>query len=102
MIKPTVGRVVNFIPKKSKYNFGFCFQENQPHAAIITAVHSDRLVNVAAFDANGKSYGFTSITLRQSEDSVETVIGDYCEWMDYQKGQAAKTEELEKKLAEAK
>jgi hypothetical protein len=26
-------------------------------------------------------------------------MADYCEWMPYQKGQAAKSEELEKELA---
>lgn len=97
MIKPSVGRVVLFVPKATKYEFGFCFVAGQEHAALVAAVHGDRCVNLAAFDANGKSYNFTSVTLQQPGDDVPG--GDYCKWMDYQVGQAAKTEQLEKKLA---
>jgi hypothetical protein len=96
-IKPTVGRVVLFVPKTAKYEFGFCFVAGRAHAALVTAVHGDRCVNIAAFDANGKSYGFTSVTLRQTDDPAPD--GDYCEWMPYQLGQAAKTEAAEKALA---
>ncbi len=100
MIKPTIGRVVLFVPKQAKYEFGFCFVAGRPHAALITAVHGDRCVNLAAFDANGKSYGFTSVTLRQPEDADQGFAGgDYCEWMPFQVGQAAKTEAAEQALA---
>lgn len=98
MIKPTVGRVVHFYPGESKYEFGYCFVKDRPHAALVTAVHSDRLVNLTAFDANGKSYGFTSVQLVQDGDQVPG--GMYCEWMPYQIGQAQKTEALEKQLAD--
>ena len=44
---------------------------------------------MAAFDANGKSYGFTSITLRQEGDPDQGFAGgDYCKWMEYQKAVA--------------
>ena len=97
MIKPTVGRIVLFIPLADKYDFGFCLQAGKPHAAIVTAVHGDRMVNLSVFDANGEQFPKTSVALRQSEDAVP-LSQDYCEWMDFQKGQAAKTEALEAQL----
>ncbi|VTT96590.1 Uncharacterized protein OS=Pseudomonas aeruginosa VRFPA03 GN=M770_13480 PE=4 SV=1 [Gemmataceae bacterium] len=100
MIKPTIGRVVHYVPKDDKYAFGHCLQGGQPHAAIITAVHSDSMVNVAVFDRNGKTFPACSVQLFQ--DKPEQPYGDYCTWMEYQKGQAAKTEALEAKLADAK
>lgn len=86
MIKPTIGRVV-------LVNRG---QSNQPEPALITYVHNDRLINVGGFDCIGKPFSITSLQLLQEDD---TPFGSYyAEWMPYQKGQAAKTEELEKQL----
>lgn len=101
MIAPTVGRVVLLFTKDAKYDFGYCFTPGKPHVALITAVHSDTLINVVAFDANGKSHPFTSIELKQAEDQ-KTYGTFWCEWMPYQKGQAAKTEAVEKELAAKK
>lgn len=94
VIKPTVGRVVLFYPRGHQPN-------EQPHAAIIAHVWSDTCVNLAIFDANGQPYppGHTSILLVQPGSEVPSG-GNYCTWMPYQVGQAAKTEELEKKLAD--
>ncbi len=97
MIAPTVGRVVLYVPKEDKYAFGFCLQAGKPHAALVTGVHSDRLVNLAVFDANGKTFPATSVALRQPEDAAPK-YGDYCEWMPYQIGQAGKTGALEARL----
>lgn len=98
MIKPSIGRVVLFVPKQAKYEFGFCFVAGREHAAIVTAVHGDRCVNLAAFDANGKTYGFTSVTLRQPEDGDPGEAGgDYCKWMPYQIGQAETTKQIAEK-----
>lgn len=89
MIEPTVGRVVLVNRGKS----------NQPEAALITYVHSSKLINVGGFDQNGVPFAATSIQLLQDEDKpINTSY--YAEWMPYQKGQAAKTEALEKKLEE--
>jgi hypothetical protein len=97
VISPTVGRVVLLFTKEPKCDFGYSFTPGKPHTALITAVHSDTLINVVAFDANGKSHPFTSIELKQDDD--QTVYGTFhCEWMPYQKGQAAKTESLERQL----
>lgn len=83
MIRPTVGRVVHYIPRETKYAFGHSVIEGKPHAAIVTAVHSDRMVNLAVFDANGKTFPVTSVELKQPEDAAPK-YGDYCEWMPYQ------------------
>lgn len=99
MIVPTIGRVVHFIPKKEKYDFGFCFLAGRPHAAMITAVHGDRCVNIVAFDVNGKSYGFTSVNLVQPSDAPDTVQGDYCCWMPFQVGQSQAVKEAQKEVA---
>lgn len=86
-IEPTVGRVVWFTPSASdniERSIG------SPLAAIITAVLSDRCVNLVVFDFNGRAHGRTSIYLAQ--DGFTPLQDSFCEWMPYQKGQAAKTE----------
>jgi hypothetical protein len=80
MIQPTVGRVVWFR--------ALGHISDQPQAAIVTFVHSDGLVNLAVFDPNGERSGHTSVPLYQGEG--DRPAGDYCEWMPYQIGQAAK------------
>ena len=58
-------------------------------------VHGDRMVNLTVHDHNGVSWPVCSVPLLQEGDAP--VVGSfYCEWMPYQKGQAAKTEALEK------
>lgn len=86
MITPTVGRVVWFHPEANM---------DQPYAAIIAHIWSDRCVNLAYFDANGNSRSATSVPLVQDEDRFAGPDAFYCEWMPYQKGQAAKTEQLQ-------
>ena len=88
MIKPTVGRGVWYRMQKPK------MPEEQPHAAIITFVHDDRRVNITYFGRNGSPFGRTGILLIQDGDEIPEQTA-FCEWMPYQKGQAAKTEALE-------
>lgn len=87
MIKPTIGRVV-------WYHDGF---GDQPEAAIVAFVHDDTTVNLGVFRHNGNCTGFTKVTLWHGEGEAPPY--PYCEWMPYQKGQAAKTEALEKQIA---
>jgi hypothetical protein len=94
MIKPTVGRVVLYTPQKVD---GFPYSATQL-AAIVVYVHSDKLINLTVFDSNGGSYRVYSVDLIQDVDE-KPEHGRYAEWMPYQKGQAAKTEQLEQKLA---
>jgi hypothetical protein len=88
MIKPTIGRVVWFWQRVEPES------QSQPYAALVTYVHSDTLVNLAYFDSSGLSHSATSIELWQGEG--DRPAGRHCEWMPYQKGQAAKAEALEK------
>lgn len=86
MIKPTIGQVVWYwknIDEQQK-------EGAQPFAALVTFVHSDELVNLATFDRNGDTYPVVGVPLFQGEG--ERPSGKHCEWMPYQKGQAAKQE----------
>lgn len=93
MIQPTIGRVVWFFPSGHQHG-------HQPHAALIAHVWSDTCVNLAIFNANGQPYADppTSVLLVQDGNEVPSG-GNYCTWMPYQKGQAAKAESLEMQLA---
>lgn len=97
MIKPTVGRVVLYTPSKGSTDAVIAHGSGKL-AAIVTNVWSDTCVNLVVFDGNGVPHSRTSVLLLQDDNPVPEG-GFYCEWMPYQKGQAAKTEELEKKLA---
>ena len=91
MIEPTVGRVVLYTPHEGEgANNG-----GQPMAATIAYVWGERMVNLSVVDHNGNQFSATSIPLAQDDDIVAPGI---CEWMDYQKGQAAKTESLEEQF----
>ncbi len=94
-IAPTIGRVVWFHPSESTGEASFALHGNdQPYAAIVAHVHSDRLVNLTVFDANGTAHSRTSVELVQDGGTVPG-YGYYCEWMPYQKNQAAKTKAAE-------
>lgn len=89
IIKPTVGRVVlvkgpNIPP------------EGWP--ALITAVWSDFCINVAGFTTGGSPFARSSLELAQEGRPIHS-LGEYAEWMPFQKGQAAKTEALAAQLA---
>jgi hypothetical protein len=97
MIKPTVGRVVWYRP---------AVPQAQPNAAIVVYVHDDRHVNLTVFSRDGGTFGMSDVYLLQDDlldDHIDAIKhgGNYCEWMPYQKGQAAKTEQLEQRLGVA-
>lgn len=89
MIKPTIGRVVWYHPVQSDPEIVF--------AAIVCHVWSDTCVNLHVMDSNGHCFAKTSVLLYQGEGQKPT--HEFAEWMPYQQGQAAKTEQLEKQLA---
>lgn len=93
LIKPVVGRVVWFFPAP---HFSVAGAPG-PLAATIVHVHSDRMINVAVYDSNGKQFAETSVTLVQPGDEVYTGA-NRCEWMPFQQGQAAKTDEAARNL----
>ena len=78
MIIPTIGRVV--------WYHAYPKIERQPYPAFICYVHSNRLINIAGFEANGLPFSATSVLLRQEgEDKPEFA---YAEWMPYQQMKA--------------
>lgn len=107
LIKPTVGRVVLYHPTDAERARGDADPgdivvdgqaepNDQPYAALVTYVWHDRMVNVAAFTANGAAFGRTLMTLVQEGDETPAG-GAYCTWM---LGQAAKTEATERALSD--
>lgn len=86
MIRPTVGRVVWFHPGLNSAMAHF--QPAAVCAGIVAFVHSDSLVNLGVFDANGVSHSRTDVPLIQ-DGETPPAQGYYCEWMPYQKAVAA-------------
>jgi hypothetical protein len=91
MIHPTVGRIVWFGERTETA------VPEEPLPAIITAVNKDGTVNLGQFSADGSVHPRQNVPLVQDGS---TPIGYFCQWMPYQKGQAQKAEELQKKLDE--
>ena len=85
LITPTVGRVVWFYPNGLRD----VLTNAQPHAALVTYVHGDRMVNLAIFNADGVSYNRTSVVLVQEGDNNPDSWA-FCCWMPYQAAQAKK------------
>lgn len=93
VIKPTPGRVVWFHgPRDGR----MALNGSEPCAALICYVWSDDMVNLVVFDHNGVPHSRTSV---QTKEVLGANAAAWWEWMPYQKGQAAKTEELEEQLA---
>ncbi|GEM_PF-1389528 len=93
MIKPTVGRIVHYFP--AMLDEGIKPEPGSPLAAIITRVWTDTCINITYFDANGVAFGKTSVLLVH-DDQQPAPDGAYVAWMPYQKGQAAKTEAVQR------
>lgn len=79
LIKPSLGRIVWFTPAK-----GDSMPTNPDGrcAAIVTCVHSDSMVNLCVFDANGLPRPCGIVPLVQQ--NAEAPGGYFCEWMPYQ------------------
>lgn len=89
MIKPTPGRIVWF--KRGDTRPG------EELAAIICKVTNDRLVNLAVFDVHGHPMSRIAVRLLQGDERPGPDCLSWCEWMPYQKGQAARTDVAEAK-----
>ena len=85
MIEPTVGRIVWV-----RYS-----GRETPLAGIITSVISNTKITVTVFELDCEKHMMMTLYQGDTRPSQET---PYAEWMPYQKGQAAKTEALEKQL----
>lgn len=91
MIKPTIGRIVLYRAKLLDNSHP---KESPEQAAIVVKVHDDREVNLVVFGHDGSFNPMVHVPLVQPEDWAP-FDQSYCHWMDYQKGQAAKTEAAE-------
>lgn len=90
MISPTIGRVV-LVHSRAPDATG-------PWPCLVVKVFSDRCINAAGFNEWGTPVSFSSLPLLQDDDAAPSSA--YAEWMPYQKGQAAKTEALERQIAD--
>jgi hypothetical protein len=97
IIKPTVGRVVLYVPSAGED----CRSSNEGHcAAIITDVFNDRCISLCAFSAGGSTpYPRNSVQLLQDGDlPIPGSPTGYAKWMPYQTGQAQKTEAIQREI----
>ncbi len=92
-IQPTVGRVVHYWGREVR------FVKSAALAAIVTAVHSDRLVNLVVFDVRGSSGGVANVVLVQPGETPPLDSG-FCSWMPYQVKKASGSESGEKAAGE--
>ncbi len=86
VISPTVGRVVWYFPDR---NDRIIRNGDQPLAAMIACVCTDKFVHLGVLDANGHSENRTGVPLIQDGETRPVSMG-YCTWMPYQVGQAKK------------
>lgn len=86
MIKPTIGRVMWFWWDDIATRDANAL----PCAALVTFVHSDDCVNLAVFDRNSDARPMQAVQLWNGDGPRPRSF--HCEWMPYQKGQAAKVE----------
>lgn len=100
MIVPTVGRVVLYWPQEGEMTWEDPAFGDQPCVALVAAVTTHTLVNLAVFDHGGFPKPKRDVRLVQPEESFTRLPGT-CEWMEFQRGQAKKVEELEQKLKAA-
>jgi hypothetical protein len=85
---PTVGRIVYY---KSAGSADGTYPSVE-RAAIVTQVHTPECVDLCVFNPTGLHF---NTSVMQGSGPMQW------DWMPYQKGQAQKTEEAEKQLAEA-
>ena len=97
MIEPTNGRVVWFRPSADDHRH-MAVLSDQPLAAHIAFVHDARSVTLMVIDHAGRQHARDYVPLLQDDDE-RPADGHFAEWMPFQKGQAAKNEQLEQKLA---
>ena len=101
VIKPTIGRRVWFRPSAAFLASNPIltqFNPEQPMDAGIVYVHHDHMVNLIVTDHVGKTLAVPSVPLLAGHYVADEDTDVYCccEWMPYQKIQAAKTEVADK------
>lgn len=98
MIKPTVGRMLHYYPASE--DSGAIVNCGHPLAATIAHVWNDRCINIAYLDTNGVWRSKTSVLLVHEDDEARPGAC-YCVWMPYQKGQASKTDAVQRDALDA-
>ena len=93
MIVPSIGRKVWFRPVAGEHPGMVIFGGEQALDATVVYVWNKRMVNLLVRDHEGREYPVSNVTLVQEGDSIPE--NSFCEWMPYQRGQAAKVEELQ-------
>jgi len=98
IIKPTIGRKILYLPSPRELahemvQFTEAGKPPQPFDANIVYVWSDTCVNLLVTDHAGNVYRRSSVSVNAGGGVLPRA-----EWMDYQKGQAAKTEALQAEL----
>jgi hypothetical protein len=88
-ITPTPGRVVWFYPTKAEQDQRFPNMP-APYAAHVCYVNDDRNVNLLVITPNGHTESRLNVYLVQPGDADQSGDVEYCSWMPYQVGQAAK------------
>lgn len=101
IIKPTIGRRVWFRPSAAFLASNPTLAQlnpEQPMDAGIVYVQHDHMVNLIVTDHVGKTLAVPSVPLLAGHYVADEDTDVYCccEWMPYQKGQAAKTEAADK------
>lgn len=86
---PTVGRIVYY----KSYGTPGGEYPSVDRAAIITQVHNATCVDLCVFNPTGQFF---------NQRVTQGLNPGQWDWMPFQKGQAAKTEELERKLDESR
>lgn len=103
MIQPTKGRVLYFYPGKDDPLYQPPTGGEPFHlTAFVTKVHGYECVNLGVLMESGHFVHEGRQDVKLLQDGDTAVAGEsYAAWMPFQKGQAMKTQELEKKLDEA-
>lgn len=102
-ITPTTGRVVQFYHTDlaslpHEFHQGVTPEEGRPYgpyAATVAWVWNDRCVNLGVHDAIGRVHPITNVRLLQEGDELPPENQQWAQWMPYQLGQAARTEQAE-------
>lgn len=89
-IVPTVGRVVLYTEGTADRFPG----SHEQRAAVVADVNDDGTVNLGVFDQYGNAHARQNVILVQAGE--ERPDGPYCEWMEFQVGQAVKTQALQR------
>lgn len=89
MIKPSVGRIVLFKSASGRSEL----------PAIVSGVVSEHSVHLHVFQHDNHEPILVVPNVQLLQDDDKPTGGHWAEWMDYQKGQAAKTETLGDEIA---